>query len=151
MKTPGECTLTTHLEINEQLSVPLEELSFAYVRSSGPGGQNVNKVNSQVQLSWNVSTTTALPADVHERLKSAEKGRISKAGILRIDCQTSRDREKNRAECLDRLKTMIMAVAKPPKKRRKTRATKASRERRLQSKQQRGDLKRSRRSPRQDD
>ncbi|WP_092051502.1 alternative ribosome rescue aminoacyl-tRNA hydrolase ArfB [Planctomicrobium piriforme] len=140
-----------NLVISEQLSIPMSELRFAYVRSSGPGGQNVNKVNSQVQLAWKVAECQSLPADVLERLQAAQQGRISKAGFLRIHSDEYRDREKNREACLDRLRGMIAEVAKPPKKRRKTRVPKGVVEGRLREKLQRAQVKQTRRRPRLDD
>lgn len=140
-----------NLQITPALAVPLSELQFQYVKSSGPGGQNVNKVNSQVQLSWDLTACESLPEDVLERLKAAEQGRITKAGILRMDCQRFRDREKNRQDCLDRLRKIIVDVLEPPKKRRKTRVPRRAKERRLKNKQQRSDVKRTRRPPRLDD
>lgn len=141
----------SHLVINDELAVPLSELQMHYVRSSGPGGQNVNKVSSQVQLSWDLGACESLPADVLERLRTSERGRITKAGVLRLDCQRFRDREKNRRDCLDRLREMIVQNLKPPKKRRKTRVPRRVVEKRLQAKQQRSEVKRTRRRPRLDD
>lgn len=138
----------SHLVISEEVAVPLSELRLTYVRSSGPGGQNVNKVSSQVQLAWDVNNCQSLPADVLERLKTAQRGRISKAGMLRINCQRFRDRERNREDCLDRLREMIVQVLHPPRKRRRTAVPRGARERRLQEKQQRSDVKRSRQRPR---
>ncbi len=139
------------LLIDERLSIPMSELRFRYVRSSGPGGQNVNKVNSQVQLAWRVADCQSLPADVLERLVNAQQGRISKAGYLRIHCDQFRDREKNRQECLDRLKGLISAVAKAPRTRRKTKVPRRMIESRLRNKQQRSEVKQTRRRPKLDD
>ncbi|HWL07962.1 MAG TPA: alternative ribosome rescue aminoacyl-tRNA hydrolase ArfB [Planctomicrobium sp.] len=139
------------LLIDRNLSIPISELRFAYVRSSGPGGQNVNKVNSQVQLAWRVADCQSLPADVLERLIAAQQGRISKAGYLRIHSDRFRDREKNRQDCLDRLKDLIAQVAQPPRPRRKTKVPRRIIEARLKNKQQRSDVKQSRRRPRLDD
>jgi len=141
----------THLSISESVSIPLSEFRFSYVRSSGPGGQNVNKVNSQVQLTWNLQDCTSLPEDVLGRLREAEKGRLTKTGCLRIDCQRFRDREKNRDDCLSRVRTMVLKVLRPPKKRRKTRIPRGAIERRLHDKQQRSGTKTARRTPRLDD
>jgi ribosome-associated protein len=129
----------------------MAEFQFAYVRSSGPGGQNVNKVNSQEQLAWDVEATSALPEDVRQRLVQTQRGRISKAGLLRIDCEEFRTRERNRDACLERLREIIRQAAIPPKKRRKTRIPKRVIEGRLRDKQERSEVKQARRRPRLDD
>ncbi len=140
-----------NLFITNALTIPMSELRFAYVRSSGPGGQNVNKVSSQVQLAWPVAENRTLPADLLERLQVAQRGRISKAGLLRIDSDRTRDREKNREDCLNRLRDMIVEVEKPPKKRRKTKTPRGVIEARLRGKHQRAEVKQARRKPRMDD
>lgn len=137
----------TRLWITDEVSIPLAEMEFAYVRSSGPGGQNVNKVSSQVQLSWDLSRCECLSTESLDRLRQAERGRISKVDVLRIDCQRYRDREKNRQECLERLKTMVLKALTPPKPRRKTRAPRRVAEQRLEQKRRQSDVKRSRRPP----
>jgi ribosome-associated protein len=142
---------TLKLQINDTLSIPIAEFQFAYVRSSGPGGQNVNKVNSQVQLAWDVEASSALPEDVRQRLVQTQRGRISKAGLLRIDCEEFRTRERNRDACLERLRDIIRQAAIPPKKRRKTRVPKRVIEGRLRDKQERSEVKQARRRPRLDD
>jgi len=141
----------THLDISEAIRIPLSEFRFSYVRSSGPGGQNVNKVNSQVQLSWNLNRNESLPEDVMARLREAERGRLTRTGILRMDCQRYRDREQNRLDCLERIRQMVLKVIQPPKQRRKTRIPKGVVERRLRTKQRRSGVKVSRRPPRLDD
>jgi ribosome-associated protein len=141
----------SYLEITEELRIPLTEFDFAYVRSSGPGGQNVNKVNSQVQLAWDLTGNTSLPAEALERLKRLQRGRITKAGVLRIAGQRYRDRERNKQDCLERLRTMIVAALEVPKKRRPTRTPRRAKEQRLRQKQARADVKQTRRKPRMDD
>lgn len=141
----------THLSISESISIPLSEFRFSYVRSSGPGGQNVNKVNSQVQLTWNLQDCNSLPEDVLNRLREAEKGRLTTTGRLRMDCQRYRDRERNREDCLERLRIIVLKALSPPRRRKKTRVPKGAIERRLQNKQQRSGTKNSRRPPRLDD
>lgn len=129
----------------------MTEFRFSYVRSSGPGGQNVNKVNSQVQLKWDLNECQSLSEDVLARLREAEKGRLTKEGVLRMDCQRFRDREKNLQDCLDRIRILILGVAKPPRKRKKTKIPRGVVENRLRNKQQRSVVKDSRRRPRLDD
>lgn len=138
----------SHLIVTDRIAVPLSELEFAYVRSSGPGGQNVNKVNSQAQLSWNVAETTSLPEDVLDRFRRRQFRRISKEDIFRLNSQRFRDREKNRQDCLNRLREMIVDVLEPPVPRRKTHVPRRVIERRLDQKRQRGRLKEGRRPPR---
>ncbi len=105
----------TQLVINQCVSIPLAEIRFEFVRSSGPGGQNVNKVNSQAQLHWNVNETESLSQAVKDRLQLREANRINKEGVLRIDCQKCRDREKNRQDCLNRLREIIVGALVFPK------------------------------------
>lgn len=137
----------THLLVNSEVAIPLSEIHFDFVRSSGPGGQNVNKVSSQAQLHWNLDETETLPAPVKERLQQQQSNRINKAGILRIDCQSTRDREKNRQECLNRLREMIVQALEPPKTRKKSRVPRWVKEKRLQNKKDRSKVKRLRRPP----
>lgn len=136
-----------NLVINEHISVPLAEILFDFVRSSGPGGQNVNKVNSQAQLHWDVGATEVLPQAVKERLLKNEANRINKLGVLRIDCQTSRDREKNRLECLNRLHQMIVSACEAPVVRKKRKPPRWVKEKRLKNKKEKSNLKRLRRPP----
>ena len=129
------------------VKIPLDELRFVYVKSSGPGGQNVNKVNSQAQLFWKLSESTAMAEDVRKRFEQQQKGRISKEGVFRLDSQRYRDREKNRQDCLDRLRNLIVLAEKVPQRRRKTRIPRRVREARLKAKRIRAGVKRDRRRP----
>lgn len=122
------------LEIAPHLRIPLDEFEFTYARSSGPGGQNVNKVNSKAQLRWNVLASPSLPPDVLARLQATFGTRITKEGDLLIVSQEYRDQGKNVADCLEKLRAMLTAVARPPKKRKATRPTLGSKKRRLQEK-----------------
>ncbi len=137
----------TQLVIDQKVTIPLAEIRFEFVRSSGPGGQNVNKVNSQAQLHWNVNETESLPQVVKDRLRLREANRINKEGVLRIDCQTCRDREKNRQECLNRLREIIVRALVVPKPRKKRRPPRWVKEKRLQNKKERSKVKRLRRPP----
>lgn len=140
-------TEQTQLFVTSQISIPLSEIHFSFVKSSGPGGQNVNKVNTQAQLSWDVSATQSLPEAVKCRLLIQAANRISKAGVLRIDCQSSRDRETNRRECLNRLQQLIVQATQAPQVRKKTRIPRAVKERRLRNKKERSKVKRLRKPP----
>jgi len=141
----------THLDVSPFISIPLAEFHFSYVRSSGPGGQNVNKVNSQVQLAWDLNQCQSIPEDVLMRLRENEKGRLTKTGVLRMDCQRYRNREQNLNDCLNRVRAMVLKVVQPPRQRRKARVPRGVIERRLREKQRRSGVKISRRSPRLDD
>lgn len=128
-----------------RFEIPDSELKFTFSRSGGPGGQNVNKVNSRAQLHWNVAATRALPDDVKARLQAQYKSRINDAGELLIDCDETRSQHENREICLRRLAEMIAAAAKPPKKRIATKPSKASKKRRLQARKHRSAVKALRR------
>jgi len=130
-----------------RVPIPIREIRFQYARSSGAGGQNVNKVATKAILRWPVAETRALPADVRDRFLARYRRRIGRDGELVLSSQRFRDRGRNVADCLEKLHAMLDAVAVPPKPRRKTRPTAGSRERRLAGKHRRADVKRARRRP----
>src|SRR3989304_4769447 len=119
------------LPINARITIPAGELRFTFVRSSGPGGQNVNKVNSKAVLRWAVAKSPSLPEDVRERLLSRCARRVNDRGELLITSQRYRDQAKNERDCLAKLQSLLLAAASPPRKRKKTRPPKAAREERL--------------------
>jgi ribosome-associated protein len=129
------------------LRVPLRELRFEFARSSGPGGQNVNRVETKATLVWDVRRTRSLPADARERLLERARRRISGRGELRISSQRFRDRSRNVADCLEKLRALLAEVAVAPRQRRPTRPGMAARERRLGEKRRRGLAKQRRRGP----
>lgn len=137
----------TVLDVSPQISVPLAEFSWTFARSSGPGGQNVNKVNSKATLHWPVATTASLPEDVRSRFLAAYGSQINKQGELVMHSQRFRDQERNVEDCLDKLKAMLLRVAQPPKPRKKTRPSRAAKQRRLNDKKARSDVKSRRREP----
>jgi ribosome-associated protein len=132
-------------EINQRLSIPDEEFDWSYARSSGPGGQNVNKVASKALLRWDVSASPSLPTDVKARLRIQQANRITIEGVLILTSQQHRDQERNRQDCLDKLRAMLLQAAAIPKKRRPTRPSRGSKERRIQAKKRRATIKTGRR------
>lgn len=133
------------MDVNSTLQIPDEEFRFEYARSGGPGGQNVNKVNSKATLRWKPGLNTSLPAGVRERLIKRIQSRLTEEGELLIVGQRFRDQPKNVADCFDRLRQMIVEVLQPPKRRIKTRPTGGSVRRRLENKRQNSQKKQGRR------
>lgn len=131
------------LRITEAIAIDDAELEERFVRSSGPGGQNVNKVASAVELRFDIPASS-LPADVKERLVTLAGNRVTDEGILVIDSREHRTQAMNREAARARLVALLQHAARRPKKRRKTRPTAASRERRLESKKHRSGIKASR-------
>ena len=124
--------------------IPDSELEFSFARSEGPGGQNVNKVESKAILRWNVELSDALPEKVKERLILQQKNKITKDGELVISSQRFRDQERNREDCLDKLADMVVKAAHEPKKRVATKPTRAAREARISDKKRRSEVKKGR-------
>lgn len=143
--------VTAMLVVNSRLQIPLSEFEFTYARSSGPGGQNVNKVNSKALLRWPVAHSAALPAEVRERFLRRYASRVTTAGELLISSQRYRDQGRNAEDCLEKLRVMVAEVAVRPTTRRKTRPTRASKERRLDTKREESSKKKLRRSPQRDE
>lgn len=132
--------LTPNLQIDES------ELSETFVRASGPGGQNVNKVATAVQLRFDVRRSASLPEDVRARLLQLAANRISADGILTIDARRFRTQEQNRADARERLRELILRALEKPKARRATKPTRASQERRVESKKKHSQTKAMRRT-----
>ena len=139
------------LRVSDRISIPFTEFDFTFARSGGPGGQNVNKVNSKVTLRWDVLRSPALPADVLARFRVAHRRRMTKDGELVMHSQRYRDQGRNVADCLEKLRELLLEVAVAPRTRRPTRPTKGSVQRRLQHKKQQSDKKQNRRRPNADD
>ncbi len=131
------------IEINTTLRLPDDEVTIQYVRSPGPGGQNVNKVATAAQLRFHVAASS-LPAAVRERLAKLERTRINRLGVLILVAHHYRTQEANRREVLARLAELIRRAARPPRPRVATRPTRASREKRLEAKKRRAQVKRTR-------
>ncbi len=128
------------------MSLPLHEIVFTFARSSGPGGQNVNKVNSKAVLKWNVVGSNYLPFEVKERFIHRYTNRLNNLGELVLASDAYRDQRRNKEACLERLREMIASVARPPKKRKPTKPSKAAKNRRLESKKRQSQKKSFRRS-----
>jgi ribosome-associated protein len=130
--------------IKSDLEIPDEELSFEFSRSSGPGGQNVNKVSTRVTLLFDVERSPSLAEEQRSRILSRLRTRITKAGILRITSQKHRSQSANREAARVRFTELMREALRRARPRRKTKVPKTIREKRLQEKKQRGRLKRQR-------
>ena len=139
------------LYVNEKLCIPAGEFSLSYARSSGPGGQNVNKVNSKAVLKWNVVASSSLNDEVKSRFFQRFGSRINQAGELVLASDRFRDQPRNVADCYERLRHLLESVLTPPRKRIATRPSKNSVRRRLENKRRRSQQKQSRRFRIEDD
>ena len=134
------------IQITPTISIDERELRETFIRSAGPGGQNVNKSSTAVQLHFDVVNSPSLPDTLRRRLIRQAGRRLTKNGVLVISARRFRTREQNRRDAIERLAGFIRKAAEIPKRRRKTRPTKASKRRRLDTKRRRGEIKRTRRS-----
>jgi ribosome-associated protein len=132
------------LVITPDIAIPDDELIERFVRSAGPGGQNVNKVSTAVELRFDVATSPSLPEDLRARLLARRDRRLTDEGVLVISAQRFRTQERNRADARERLAAVILAATHVPKKRVATKPTRASKLRRLDGKKQRAQIKRGR-------
>lgn len=132
------------LRLTPSIAIPDDELIERFVRSSGPGGQNVNKVATAVELRFDAAQSRALPDALRARLLSRRDHRITDDGVVVISAQRFRTQDRNRQDARERLLALLRAVLKPPKPRLATKPTRASKERRLTSKRERASVKRQR-------
>jgi ribosome-associated protein len=135
------------LEVNSEIRIPDEEFHWSFARSGGPGGQNVNKVASKAVLHWSIASTSSLPEPVKQRFMALERKRITKDGEVVINSQRFRDQERNRLDCLQKLREMTLQAAALPKKRKPTKPSRGSRMNRLHEKRRRSGVKALRKTP----
>ncbi|TWT31538.1 alternative ribosome rescue aminoacyl-tRNA hydrolase ArfB [Blastopirellula retiformator] len=135
------------LRVNNSIQIPMAELKFTFARSSGPGGQNVNKVNSKAMLRWAFDQSEHIDDRVKERLRTRWGGRINKNGEIVISDDNSRDQRTNIDSCLEKLRVILLDSAAREKTRHATRPSRGSVQRRITAKKQRSETKKMRRSP----
>jgi ribosome-associated protein len=139
------------IRVTDQIALDEAEIDERFIRASGPGGQNVNKVSSAVQLRFDVRGSPSLPAAVKARLETLAGRRLTKDGVLVLTANAHRTQDRNRQDALDRLLALIRAAAVAPVPRRETKPSRAERRRRADSKARRGHVKALRRRPAADD
>jgi ribosome-associated protein len=125
--------------------IPDSEFAWSYVRASGPGGQNVNKVASKAILRWPVVASPSLPADLKGRLLAQQQSRLTTGGDLIVTSQRFRDQERNRGDCIAKIRELVLLALRAPKRRKRTKPTRGSQEARLRAKRHRAATKSSRR------
>jgi len=134
----------TQFFLSNGLMLDATEFQFSFMRASGPGGQNVNKVESAVELRWDMRRSIHLPVGVRLRLEALAGSRVTDEGVLIIQAQRHRTQERNRADAVERVMALCEQALHPPKPRKKTKPSKGARRRRLDGKKRQGDKKRLR-------
>ena len=132
------------IEIGDGVTIPEQELVERFVRTTGPGGQNVNKVSTAVELRFDVAGSPSLPEAVRTRLLAKRDRRVTNDGVLVLSAQRFRTQERNRADARERLARLVQSCLQPPTPRIATRPTRGSKERRLGAKRERSTIKRGR-------
>lgn len=133
------------LRITSRIQLDEREIEERFIRASGPGGQNVNKTSTAVQLRFDAAGSPSLPEAVRQRLLRLGGSRVDKRGVLTIEARRYRDQSRNRDDALERLVKLVRKAAQPPAPRRRTTPSPASRQRRLDDKRRRGERKKARR------
>ena len=133
--------------VTSRLKIPAAELQFTFARSGGPGGQNVNKVNSKAVLRWNAVESVSLPDSVRQRFQTRYANRVNDRGELVLSSDRYRDQGRNVTDCLSKLREMLRAVAAPPPRRIPTKTPKGAKESRLRTKRETAEKKSRRRPP----
>jgi len=134
----------TQFFLSNGLMLDASEFQFSFMRASGPGGQNVNKVESAVELRWDLRRSIHLPVGVRLRLEALAGNKVTDQGVLIIQAQSHRTQERNRADAVERVMALCEQALHPPKPRKKTKPSKAAKRRRLDGKKRQGDKKRLR-------
>ena len=143
--------MSTPLVINEKITLPGSDLEWSATRASGPGGQNVNKVSSKVELTFDYESSVALTDPVKERLKKLTKSSMDAEGRVQVISQKTRDQSKNLADAREKLRDLILKALVVPKKRTPTKVTKGAKKRRVDDKKKVAKKKATRKAPRRDD
>jgi len=132
------------IQVTPSIVIPESEISERFVRASGPGGQNVNKVSTAVELRFDPSQSTSIPADARDRLRALAGSRMTADGVVVIDARRHRTQAQNREDARERLADLVRQALVKPRRRRKTKPGKAAIERRIETKKRRSDTKRGR-------
>jgi ribosome-associated protein len=140
----------TEIRLSPRIVIAPDEIQWSFARSSGPGGQNVNKVATKATLRWSVAESPGVESGVRERFMETYASRLTVEGVLVLSSQRYRHQSRNVDDCVDRLRAMLASVAEPPKVRRRRRRSRSSIEARLRDKRQTSERKAERRPPREE-